>query len=94
VVFPADAVRIEGTPKWFESLADSGAKVRRGFCGECGSPLFSTNDRASFLAVKVGSLDDPSTFRPQVEVWTSSAQPWAHLDPTVPHFPKNRTRPG
>jgi hypothetical protein len=30
--------------------------------------------------VKAGSLDDASWLEPAIEVWTSSAQPWA------PHF--------
>jgi hypothetical protein len=32
-----------------------------------------------FVAVPAGSLDDASWLEPQLEVWTSSSQPWAPL---------------
>jgi hypothetical protein len=38
---PTDALRIMSTPKWYERTGGSGAKVRRGFCPECGSYLFA-----------------------------------------------------
>jgi hypothetical protein len=38
--------------------------------------------------VAVGSLDDPSVFKPRASIWTSSAQPWSHIDPTLPKFEK------
>jgi len=34
--------------------------------------------------VHVGSLDDPSGFKPQKAVWHAEAQPWDFLDPDVP----------
>jgi hypothetical protein len=41
------------------------------------------------LAIKVGSLDDPSGFRPQANIWTKSAQPWHHLDAAISRFKAN-----
>jgi hypothetical protein len=40
------------------------------------------------LAVRAGSLDDPSICMPQVVTWTSSAQPWDRVDPATPGFEK------
>jgi len=30
-----------------------------------------------------GSLDDPSVFKPQINVWTRSAPTWSPLDPSL-----------
>jgi hypothetical protein len=35
------------------------------------------------LGIQAGSLDDPSIFRPLIDAFTSSAQPWDHLDPKI-----------
>lgn len=42
--------------RWFASSA----KVRRGFCGTCGSSLFWDPVQRDFIAVAMGALDSPS----------------------------------
>jgi hypothetical protein len=92
VVVPAAAFRLLGAePKRHSTTAESGHTAHRAFCGECGSPLFASSPaRSDFIGIRAGSLDDPSWFEPQVEVWTASAQPWDRLRAGVPHFPRNR----
>ena len=94
VVVPAGSFRLlRGKPKRYSLTADSGHTAHRAFCGDCGAPLFaSSSARRDFIGVRAGSLDDPSGFKPQAEVWTVSAQPWDHLDADVPHFPRSRER--
>jgi hypothetical protein len=85
VVVPAAALVVKGEPRYHTVVRENGALVRRAFCGDCGSPLFGASSRASELVgIKVASLDDPSWFRPMLDLWTDSAQPWDHMDPTVP----------
>ncbi len=80
VVRQSDYQLLKGAPKSHLSKSDGGNEVKRWFCGECGSPLYSLSDRrGEFVLLKVGSLDDPSGFKPMVDVWTSAAQPWAHI---------------
>lgn len=87
---PAAAVRINGAVKYHEVRADSGHTARRGFCPDCGCPVFAGNSGSpEFLAIKAGSLDDPSWFKPMGHIWMASAQPWAHPDPQLPQFPGN-----
>lgn len=52
-----------GEPGWFHS---SGI-VRRGFCRDCGTPLFFDPVGEADIAVTLGSLDDPSRYRPVSE---------------------------
>ena len=69
---------------------ESGNQVTRKFCGDCGSPLFSElSGQAGILAIKAGSLDDPSWLVPGAHIWTASAQPWALPEDGLPRIEKN-----
>jgi hypothetical protein len=38
--------------------------------------------------ITAGSLDDPKQYVPQLDIYISSAQPWDHMNPALPKFPK------
>jgi hypothetical protein len=94
-VVPADSLRVlKGSPRKHVTKADSGNDVRREFCADCGTPLFAGGGIPSHLvAIKVGSLDDPSGFAPMLDIWTQSAQPWDVMNPALPKVPKNIEAP-
>jgi hypothetical protein len=76
---------ISGTVTWFDSIAGSGNPMRRGFCPNCGTPLFTGNGPdALYLAIRVGALDDPDSVRPTETIWVASAPSWACIDPDLP----------
>ncbi|MBT9473061.1 MAG: GFA family protein [Pseudomonadota bacterium] len=78
----------KGYPKGFKSAGGSGSDVERVFCPECGTPLYSDPTSMPFLAVKVGSLDDPSALSPAMHIWTAEAPPWHQMTPGLPAFPQ------
>jgi hypothetical protein len=85
----ASVTLVQGRPKYFGLTADSGFTTSRAFCGECGSPLFGQpNRRPDMLTLRAGSLDDPSQFKPNQNIYTATAQPWDFMDPALPKFPK------
>ena len=87
VVFPKDAVAITGEMKDYQSTADSGNRMHRRFCPQCGTHLFSESEaRPQLIIARAGTLDDPSLVRPTAEIWTRSAPKWARLDPDLQHF--------
>ena len=87
MAFPADAVRLTGTPRFYEVTADNGNRVRRGFCPTCGSPVVSRSSGMPVMTtVPAGSLDDPSVFKPGFVVYTSRGHAWDLVDPAVPSF--------
>lgn len=91
VVVPSATVRLSGEPTHYDMTAESGAIARRAFCPTCGSALYATTSaRPDVMAIRAGSLDDPSWFHPAADVWTASAQPWDVMDRGVPKFPKQR----
>jgi hypothetical protein len=55
----------------------------------CGTPLCGIAIRLpGVIGIRAGSLDDPSWYRPALDVYTASAQPWDSMNPTLPKFPK------
>jgi hypothetical protein len=86
---PRSAVKVTGDVKYYESKADSGQMARRGFCPTCGSRLFAMPPFApDLMVIAATSLDDPSIFKPAMDIYTSSAQHWDFMNPALPKFPK------
>jgi len=87
---PRGALRVTGDVTYHEVTGDSGNRVRRGFCPTCGARLFSEPSAVLLLAdlvgISAGSLDDPGGYRPMMDVYTSSAQPWDCMNPTLAKF--------
>jgi len=76
---------LQGTPRYFAVIADSGSNTSRAFCPECGSPLFGRPEsRPDMVTIRVGSLDQPSSFRPTADIFTARAQPWDYMNPDLP----------
>ena len=87
LVGTSDFTLERGEPKWFERTADSGNVLARGFCPDCGSPLFLRNTaRAGGMVLYAGSLDDPSWYKPSRDIYVASAHPWDVMDPDLPKF--------
>lgn len=82
---PAEAVALTGEVKFFAQASDSGNTVGSGFCPNCGSPVLKKSSGfPQSLFFHAATLDDPGKFNPQFVVWSSSKQPWDHVDPKLP----------
>jgi hypothetical protein len=93
VVVPKAAVQMRGEPRHHKIAGGSGNAIERGFCPTCGSHVSDQLERVpGILALQAGSLDDPSTYRPKMDVFTSSAQPWDHMDPKLPKHAQGAPR--
>lgn len=90
IVFRRDAVIIAGEVKFFESKGDSGKRVWRGFCPNCGSQLFGKVEiLPTLIAIRAGTLDDPSEFKPKANIYARHAPHWDHLDQDLVIFPES-----
>ena len=86
---PAATLKVTGDVKYHDNKADSGNTLSRGFCPECGSRLLGkTSGMPDLAMITAGSLDDPKQYVPQLDIYISSAQPWDHMNPALPKFPK------
>ena len=88
LVVPKDALKVTGEATYYDAKADSGNTASRGFCPQCGSPLFSKlSAMPEVMGLKAASLDDPSWFKPTMDIYTASAQPWDHMNPELSKLP-------
>jgi hypothetical protein len=86
---PRSALKVTGEVKFHETKGDSGNILARGFCPNCGSWVCARSSAGSDVVVLIAaSLDDPSIFKPAMDIFTSSAQPWDHMNPALPKFPQ------
>jgi hypothetical protein len=89
VVFPAEALSVQGAVTDYPRIADSGAHPHSGFCPKCGSQLFSRADeRPHLVIVRAGALDDPDIISPACTIWTDDAPRWACIDADLPQHPR------
>ncbi|MGD9766772.1 MAG: GFA family protein [Pseudolabrys sp.] len=73
----ADKTHITGEPKSFIKVADSGNRRRQGFCGNCGSPLFSCDEvNPQTYMLRVGTITQRAQFHPNGQIWARSKLPW------------------
>ncbi len=91
LAWAADLRILSGQVKGYTSIADSGRKITREFCPNCGSPLFTRAEKLpDSVFLKAGSLDTPELVRPSCQTWTKRAVPWARIDESLPCFPEGR----
>jgi len=84
VVVPKATVQIGGELRYHKVVGQGGKAIGRGFCPNCGSQVTVKLERLpDILGLQAGSLEDPSIYRPAMDVFTASAQPWDHMDPSV-----------
>jgi hypothetical protein len=90
VLVPAESFRlIRGQLRYHFTPSIRRGKHKRGFCPECGSRMTGAEfegDDSQFVGVLAASLDDPSWFQPQMDIFVSEAQPWDQMDPAIAKF--------
>jgi hypothetical protein len=69
----ADHAHFEWT-RGAPSLFRSSAKIHRGFCGKCGTPL--TYQSREGIEIAIGAFDHPEFFQPQIQVNHKKRLPW------------------
>jgi hypothetical protein len=90
IIVPKDAFSLlQGSLRFHDSPSEAGGKTHRGFCQNCGSPIVvATDSQPQTVAIRTASLDDPSWFKQQMDVWISDAHPWDQMNSTVVKFEK------
>lgn len=58
------------------AIFKSSDQVARGFCSDCGTPLYYDYLASGHLSVTTGSLDDPARFPPKMQFGTEGRLPW------------------
>jgi hypothetical protein len=84
LLFRRSDVELTGPVQTFNSSPE----LKRGFCPQCGTTIFSAREALGLIGLTSGSLDDPADFHPTMHIWTSARQPWVRLDDGLPQHPE------
>ncbi|HSZ64892.1 MAG TPA: GFA family protein [Xanthobacteraceae bacterium] len=92
VPVPGASLKLSGIPAtYLKTTADSGNPRLQGFCGTCGTPLYSTTPGEGvqqMYVLRVGILRQRDQFAPRKQIWTRSARNWLPQLDSVPRFEK------
>ncbi len=70
----------QDTIKSYDDIGESGKKVSRFFCGECGSQLFAKpQSYPDFVSVRVPSLDKKPEVAPKFAIYLNNIPSWVTL---------------
>jgi hypothetical protein len=77
---------LEGDPQPVDVPRDDGSMQPIYRCPTCQVALFSEYGRPEVRFVRAGTLDDPSTIAPDVNIFTRSKVPWVTIPEGAPAF--------
>lgn len=64
----------------------SSAHAARGFCAQCGAPLFYDDVTGGRVNLTIGSLDHPAAFPPNEQVGVEARLPWFNSLPAIKDY--------
>ena len=77
---------VKGIPKTFKRKDIENA-VTRLFCENCGTGIGTKNpNRPNSIILKVGTLDDPSIFKPDIAIFTIDKQKFHYIENGLKSF--------
>ena len=79
-------VLLQGEPEVVNTPSNSGKGQKISRCPSCRIALWSNYAGAgdALRFVRVGTLDEPDRFPPDIHIFTSTKQPWVALPPGMP----------
>lgn len=91
---PNSFALVQGEPRVYVKVADSGSRRAQAFCGHCGSPLYTYDaDQASTVGLRVGVLDERAALAPSWQKWCASALGWTQDLAVLEPSPGNARAP-
>ena len=79
-------LEITGALASFSSLGGSGKEVRRFFCPNCSSMIYSESDAGpGVISLSAGTLDDPSAISPQFALFERDRPSWDETSQSILH---------
>jgi hypothetical protein len=86
LLIEAERVEVDGDAVAVDAPRDDGSAQRIYRCPACQVAMFSEYGWPEVWFVRGGTLDDPSTVRPDVHIYVRSKVPWVALPDGVPAF--------
>jgi hypothetical protein len=78
VICSGDRISMTGGPaKIYVKTGDNGRTRFQHFCGDCGSPLFTSGEGGpDDWGIRWGSIRQRDSLKPSRQIWCRSAAPW------------------
>jgi len=85
---------LSGEPRTYVKTGESGKKRAQGFCGDCGTAIYSTDaeeaagedaagDGPKRYTLRVGNIRQKAALRPSSQIWYRSAMAWLADLPSI-----------
>ena len=79
---------VQGTPTTYQSSA----RVKRTFCGRCGTPLTLTDEHfPDEIYVALATFEDAEAPVPEFHIWRSERLPWVETTDDLPRYIRFRS---
>lgn len=84
------SLHVTGDIKKFTATGGSGKNIIRHYCNNCSSFIFGVPEALdNWVSMSASTLDEPSLYKPQMNIWTEDAQDWDLIDNTLPAFARS-----
>jgi hypothetical protein len=91
VAVPIGKFALQGTPKSYVKVAQSGNRRAQAFCPDCGTPLYATApENPTSVIIRLGCVEQRAQLKPAVQIWQHSAMPWLGELAAVPGSPEQQ----
>ncbi|HEY1560055.1 MAG TPA: GFA family protein [Caulobacteraceae bacterium] len=84
-------LELQGEPRTYWKIGDSGREVVTTFCGDSGAALYSRRRDADFVFLRIGSANQTALLPPKAQGFCASVMPWAMDIRDVPQIPAKST---
>lgn len=80
-------LKIDGKTDTGSFVSPSGIETEQVGCAKCKGRIYAqSSKRPGFVGLRIGTLDNGSSFSPAAHLWVKSKQPWVILPEDVPAF--------
>ena len=88
---PREALQLSGRAlKSYTNKGDSGGKVIRKFCDQCGSSVLGeVETHPDLIFINAGTLDNANAFEPEEEIWTQSKLAFATISGDIRSYARD-----
>jgi len=87
LMVPKAGMILTGELKFYGKETERGSIMERGFCSNCGSNVLCRSDAwDDQYVLSAGTLDDPSVYKPKINIFTRSAHAHVFATDDLPKF--------
>jgi hypothetical protein len=80
-----------GEPKTYMKVAEGGSKRLHGFCGDCGTPLYSVAPVGpTIIFLRLGAIHERHLLSPALQIWCRSTVCWLNELDSIPGSPEQQ----